>query len=119
MAVTILFSIMAILSPLIQDVWMDFVGKHGDGLYSRVFFPWMLSTAFYWAYGLLLLIVDFKHTPTVFYQRKFQPKAVMIPDGSNYMPPLKKCLLQVLFNQIFVILPGLLILDWYDLFFFF
>src|SRR3989338_2834833 len=112
LVVVVMFLFMALLTPLIQDSWSDFVERNGDTVYTRVIFPWAISSLFYWAYGLLLLFVDFKHIPRLFYQRKYQPKAVMKPEGSIHMPPLRKCLIQVLFNQIFVLLPGILFLDW-------
>lgn len=103
---------MAILTPYLREPWAGFVGRYGDCVYTRVIFPWILSTVFYWVYGLLLLAVDMTRRPGLIYGRKHQPKAVLKPEGSGFMPPLKKCLLQVAFNQLFVLLPGLLCLDW-------
>lgn len=98
--------------PLFAAEWASFVDSYGDSIFIRVLVPWLMSTVFYWTYGLLLLLVDFARAPAFFYRRKLQPRVELNPAGDSFRPPLRKCLLTVLFNQLFVILPGLLMMDW-------
>jgi sterol desaturase/sphingolipid hydroxylase (fatty acid hydroxylase superfamily) len=67
---------------------------------------------FFWSYGgSLLYFVDMKRNPEWIYRTRFQPKRPFSIDKTAYNQSLTDCITRVLFNQFFVILPGLLLID--------
>lgn len=108
-----IFSVIALTTPHLADAWAqyyDWVG--GSNVTSRVLIPWFCSTVFYWLYGGFLLSVDISKRPAWLYKLKFQTDAVFSETGTSYSPPVKRCIYQVLFNQIAVVLPALVVMDY-------
>jgi len=67
---------------------------------------------FYWSYGGLLLFCDVYKWPRWLYRQKIQPKTSFEIRGAKSNPPLWKLFAVVLFNQVFVLLPGMYLLDY-------
>lgn len=97
---------------LLQDAWGAYVTAFGDTITTRVLIPWIIMMIVYWTYGLALLyFLDMTHYPTSVYKGKHQAEKTFSPAGNAHSPALTKCIRDVLFNQFFVILPGLLLID--------
>jgi sterol desaturase/sphingolipid hydroxylase (fatty acid hydroxylase superfamily) len=98
-------------SSFIQHYWSQLYHALGDSVVSRVVVPWLLMLVFFWSYGGLFMFLDAYKWPAILYRRKHQKKVEFAFAGSTQMPSLRECMKNVLFNQFFVILPGLLFLD--------
>lgn len=98
---------------ILQQTWTAYYNLMGDTVISRVVVPWVIMFVFFWIYGGgLLFFVDAKHSPEWIYERRFQPKRPFSFDKTPYNLSLIQCVKTVLFNQFFVILPGLLLIDY-------
>eukprot|EP00732_Lithocolla_globosa_P004819 Lithocolla_globosa_v1_NODE_4618_length_1398_cov_15.274554.p1 type:complete len:265 gc:universal NODE_4618_length_1398_cov_15.274554:142-936(+) len=95
----------------VQHIWSSFLQKYGDTVQTRVLIPWCIMMIFFWIYGILMMLLDIRHKPTWAYSKKFQPERPFVLNGSSYSAPLFKVVKLVIFNQFFVILPGLLLMD--------
>jgi sterol desaturase/sphingolipid hydroxylase (fatty acid hydroxylase superfamily) len=99
-----------------QSLWAEFVEHVGDSSYSRVVIPWALFCVVFWLYGGMLLLLDVfaRRSPVLsnwYGRNKHQPTRHFSLAVSEHAPALGKVVKLVAFNQMFVILPGLLALD--------
>lgn len=110
--ITIL-SISVLITNYIDPVWrsyIDYINKIDNldlrSLICNVFVPWTLSLITYWSLGMAFMIIEKYKTPTSLYETKYQKDAEIKNTIS-----LKTCIKQVIFNQIFALLPGMYILN--------
>mmetsp|Transcript_15351 Transcript_15351/g.24017 ORF Transcript_15351/g.24017 Transcript_15351/m.24017 type:complete len:261 (-) Transcript_15351:28-810(-) len=96
---------------MLQELWSQHVQYWGDTVTSRVIIPWVIMMFVFWFYSLFFFLLDYFHVPDFIYKRKHQPSRPLRIEGCSYQPPLVKALKLILFNQFFVILPGLLWVD--------
>jgi len=66
----------------------------------------------YWGFGGFMLIVDVFHWPKALWEKKYQADRVYHLNDSKINPPVWKMVPLVLFNQIFIFLPGFYALQW-------
>jgi sterol desaturase/sphingolipid hydroxylase (fatty acid hydroxylase superfamily) len=85
-------------------------GKLFQSFFTVPIFGWILFFVVYWTIGLLFLIVDIEHVPGFVWRRKFQKKRPYQIGGSPFQPSLARTVFNALANQIFVFLPGMLLL---------
>lgn len=99
---------------LLQKIWTSYYNfSGGDSVTTRVLVPWLIMFVFFWVYGGgLLYFIDVNKNPEWIYKSKFQPKRPFEIDKTTYNRSLKECVTNVLSNQFFVILPGLLFIDY-------
>lgn len=98
---------------LVEDrldrLWARFLDRFDDG--EQFLLPvvggWLVMFITYWAFGLAMLLVDITRRPAWLWQRKYQKTRQYAYAGSEYNPPLVRTVALVLFNQLFVFLPGL------------
>lgn len=102
----IFFFTIFIAPYLFGSVWNFYIECIGDNIYSRVLSPWIFLMITYWTYGSILLLIDYYKKPALIYNTKYQK------DSSKNSCTISRCIRQVLFNQIFVILPLFYVLDW-------
>lgn len=75
-------------------------------LVFNVVVPWILSLIVYWSLGTIFLLIDKYKLPATLYNTKYQKNA----ETKNSVS-LTDCIKQVIFNQIFALLPGLCVLN--------
>ena len=64
----------------------------------------------YWVVGLAYLVPDLAHLPPAVVKTKHQRTREYRAGGTPFAPPLRKVVANALMNQIFVLLPGLILL---------
>lgn len=89
------------------DLWGLFLDQFDESFDLPVVGGWLVMFLTYWLFGFAMLAVDITHKPAWLWNRKYQKSKMYSYAGSDYNPPLKKTVALVLFNQLFVFLPGL------------
>eukprot|EP00808_Paulinella_micropora_P028180 g37251.t1 len=100
------------LGRILQAGWsVLFDCLQGGQFNVTVWGGWLCLMLTYWLYGGLLLCVDVWHRPQLVQRLRFQPQRPFALNATPYNPSLAALLRNVLFNQVFVILPGIFLLD--------
>jgi sterol desaturase/sphingolipid hydroxylase (fatty acid hydroxylase superfamily) len=101
----------AIINEPLGVAWAAYIDNFSQ--YNiTVFGGWAVMMLTYWAFGGFMLIVDLYKWPRFIWQKKYQADRLYHPRGTEYNPPFWKMLALVLFNQIFIFLPGFFFLQW-------
>jgi sterol desaturase/sphingolipid hydroxylase (fatty acid hydroxylase superfamily) len=103
-----------IISSAFQPSWdkfLSYIEYLEFPVIGRVVVPWILITCVFWSFGSVFMIVDAFHWPHFLHRRKIQTQVDFAFEGSKMMPSLRRCLVNVIVNQVFVILPGIFVLD--------
>jgi len=92
----------------LQQYWELYINHFGDTVFTRIIAPWILQLVAFWIYGIFLLLINLNQPQFV---KKLQSEKKFTFEKTNYAPSFITCVKLVLFNQFFVILPGLLAID--------
>jgi len=86
----------------LSDVWSNFIISNQDNnILLAVLYPFMISVIVFWSYGGSWLIIDY-----------FQIKIFRKLQSKTNNESIRKCVKVVLFNQLFVLLPTLYVLNY-------
>lgn len=95
--------------------WAKFVDDYDDPSNPDllpVLSGWVSMMVTFYVFGGLLLIVDIFHKPAVVFDKRYQKKRPYSLSETEYNPSFRDLLLVVLFNQFFVLLPGMWLLQY-------